>query len=238
MAPPSEYGVVRVAPETDRAVEADPHRSLTDELGAEELSVDAYRLADGRTVDLLPGHERVVVPLASTAPVTLDGRYSLDTGSVGRLAPDRPCTLGGGDATVLVVSAATTDADTTEPVVVDLDAVEYVTPSTSDVVTAHLTGPLGCTGMKVNARVLEPGQHVQRHVEGSQEELFVPFSAGAAIVVGDDRIATPPGTAVRVAADAPRSARNDGEMATRWLMFGAPPTGGPTEWDPGAKVLE
>ena len=237
MTPQSDYGVARVAVHEDGTVPANVHRSLTEALGAEKLAVDAYRLADGRTVDLLPGCERVVLPLAGSTPVSLDGRFTIEPGSVGRLAPDRPCTLGG-DATVLVVSVRTADADTTEPVIVDLDAVDYVTPTTSTVETAFLTGTLGCTGMKVNARVLEPGQWVPRHVEGSQEELFVPLSTGAAMSVGDERFETPPGTAVRVAPDSPRSARNDGETDARWLMFGAPPTGGPTEWDPGARVVE
>lgn len=233
------YGVATMEPDDVSSATARSHRSLSTALGAEEIDVDVYRLTAGETVDLLPGRERVVVPLLGTAPVVLDGRYTLAHGTIGRLAPDRPCTIGGrGDVSVLVVSVATDDADTTEPVILDLGTVDYVTPSTSDVATAHLTRPLGCTGMKVNARLLESGQAVPTHVEGSQEELFVPLTDGATMSVDDEQVSTPRGTIVRVGHDVPRSARNDGETDGQWLMFGAPPTGGPADWDPGARVVE
>lgn len=213
-------------------------RSLSRALGAEQLTVVALTFTDGRMVDLLPGPERVVVQIIGTDSVALDGRYTLTAGSIARLAPDRPFTIGGGDAVVLVVSAATDVADTTEPTILDLDTVEYVTPSTSDVVTTHLTKSLGCTGMTVNARILEPDQSVPTHVEGTQEELFVPFSESATITIGDERISTPRCTAVRAGPDTPRSARNGGTTEARWLVFGAPSTGGPTEWGSGASVVE
>jgi len=36
----------------------------------------------------------------------------------------------------------------------------------------------------------------------------------------------------------PRSARHDGPDTATWLMFGAPPSGGPTDWAPGATILQ
>lgn len=56
--------------------------------------------------------------------------------------------------------------------------------------------------------------------------------------IADTTDETPPGTVVRVAPTVPRSALNNGETDAVWVMFGAPPTGGPDEWDPGAEILE
>lgn len=238
MATSAGFGLASLDAEDGAAASSDVLVSLTEELGCTELRVDGYRLTERNATDLRPGRERVVVPLDGAGPVLLDGRYEIPTGGIGRLAPDRPCTLGAaGDVDALVVSA-TADADATEPRILDVETAEYVMPSTSDVVTAHLTVPLGCTGMKVNARVLEPGQAVPPHTEGRQEELFVPLDESASMRVGDDRLSTPTGTVVRVAPDTVRSACNGGSTDARWLMFGAPPTGGPSEWDPGAAIVE
>lgn len=238
MATSAGFGLASLGADDGAAASSDVLVSLTDELGCTELRVDGYRLTAGDAADLRPGRERVIVPLDGAGPVLLDGRYQIPTGGIGRLAPDRPCTIGAaGDVDALVVSAPA-DADATEPTILDLEAAEYVVPSTSDIVTAHLTAPLGCTGMKVNARVLEPGQEVPPHTEGRQEELFVPLDGAASMRVSDDRLATPIGTVVRVAPETVRSACNEGSTDTRWLMFGAPPTGGPSEWDPGATIVE
>jgi hypothetical protein len=103
---------------------------------------------------------------------------------------------------------------------------------------APLTDTLGCTGLKANARVLGPDQAVPYHTEGSQEELFVPIAGPGAVRVAGETVPATPGTVVRVAPATPRSALTDGDARSRWVMFGAPPTGGPEEWDPGAVILE
>lgn len=92
--------------------------------------------------------------------------------------------------------------------------------------------------MKVNARLLEPGDVVPYHTEGDQEELFVPVSGPAAMRIADTTYETPPGTVTRVAPTVPRSALNNGDSDALWVMVGAPPTGGPDEWDPGAEILD
>lgn len=206
--------------------------SLTAALGCTDLRVAAVRLPAGESLRLPPGDERVIVPLATTpAPGATQRR-------IGRAPPSEPVTVDADtDLAVLVLFAP---ADRGDGAVrwLDLAAAEYAVPSTSDIATAHLTGPLGCTGLKANARRLEPGQAVPLHTEGTQEELFVPLDEGGSMQLGNETVATPPGSIVRVAPDTPRSARDDGPAATVWLMFGAPPTGGPTDWDPGATVLE
>lgn len=212
--------------------------SLTDRLGCTEMAIDVYRLADRGAVDLAPERERIVVPLGD-GRVTFDGRFGFPSVGIGRVPPGRPCTIvADGRATVLVVSVATAAGDGGEPTILDVDAVEFVVPSTSDVETAFLTSALGCTGLKANVRRLDPGQVVPYHTEGTQEEVFVPLDDDATMRIDDEWIDTPRGTVVRVAPETPRSAVNDGEAPARWLMFGAPPTGGPTDWDPGATVVE
>lgn len=85
---------------------------------------------------------------------------------------------------------------------------------------------------------LGPDQAVPYHTEGSQEELFVPIAGPGAVRVAGETVTATPGTVVRVAPATPRSALTDGDARSRWVMFGAPPTGGPEEWDPGAVILE
>lgn len=92
--------------------------------------------------------------------------------------------------------------------------------------------------MKANVRRLDPGQAVPYHTEGSQEELFVPLDGAGRLLVAGETHEVEPGSVGRVAPDVPRSAVNSGSLAVHWLMVGAPPTGGPDEWDPGAEILE
>jgi quercetin dioxygenase-like cupin family protein len=212
--------------------------TLTAALGATETQVDAVRLGVDDAVRLPVDPEQLLVVLAGAITVTgVDpavahpGLALVPAGGAGQLET--------ADAATVLVVRATADADPdAAPCAVDLDAVPFEVPSTSDVATAFLTGPLGCAGMKVNARRLEPGQAVPYHTEGDQEELFVPVVGPASMRIDDASFATPPGTVARVAPDVPRSAVNDGDTETLWVMVGAPPTGGPTDWDPGAEILE
>lgn len=212
--------------------------SLTGPLGATETDVDVVRLGEDATVDLAVEPEQLLVPL--------DGSVALDD-----LSPEaghRSVALvpGGvasrlrskGPATVLVVSVPTEADPDTASVVIDLETARFTVPETSDVATAFLTGPLRSVGMKVNARRLEPGQAVPYHTEGTQEELFVPVEGPASLRVDDGTYPLPVGSVARVAPEVPRSAVNDGDADALWVMVGAPPTGGPTDWDPGAETLE
>lgn len=121
---------------------------------------------------------------------------------------------------------------------VSFEECDFVEPSTSTVRTARLTALLDCTGTKVNARILDPGEHVPYHTEGTQEELFVPVRGPATMRIDGETFDTPVGTVTRVAPEIPRSAINDSNEESLWVMVGAPPTGGPGEWDPGAEILE
>ena len=237
MADGTGYGVASVAP-VDTQWESTEHAPLTDTLGCTETRVDAYHLAAADPVDLPRDREQVVVSLGRTASPTLDGSPVPPCGA-GRVPSGRRCALDTDRAvTVFVVSVPGSAGDGSDPTTLDLAAVEYPVPSTSDVPTARLTAPLGCTGLKANARVLGPDQAVPYHTEGSQEELFVPIAGPGAVRVAGETVPATPGTVVRVAPATPRSALTDGDARSRWVMFGAPPTGGPEEWDPGAVILE
>lgn len=213
--------------------------SLTEPLGAVETGVDAFRIIAGGELPLPAALERLLVPLDATAPVSLGSSTAIEPRGLALVPAGVEVTVVPVAATTLLVVGAPADpAPDASPTVVDLRAVAYEVPATSDVVTAFLTGPLGAEGMKVNARRLEPDQAVPYHTEGDQEELFVPVRGPAAMHIAGEYHPTPPGTVVRVAPDVPRSAVNDGDAQAEWVMVGAPPTGGPTDWDPGAEVLD
>lgn len=235
----SGYAVVRLddLPWT-RHHEAVAWASLTEPLGATETAVDAVRFDGQAAVELAAEPEQLVVPLAGSITVgsTADdvdhpGLAAVPAGVVGPLRTDGP-------TTALVVSAPAEAEPDAAVTVVDLRSAAFVVPETSDIATAFLTAPLGLRGMKANARRLEPGQVVPYHTEGEQEELFVPVEGPASLRVEDATRALSVGSVARVAPPVPRSAVNDGPDDALWVMVGAPPTGEPTGWDPGAEILE
>jgi quercetin dioxygenase-like cupin family protein len=213
--------------------------TLTESLGCRHTTVDGLRLHGDEPVALSSGREQVCVPVDATQPLELNEGITVPPDGVGRI----PAGVTGsvrcaGAASVVVVGAPASETPDAAAVAVSLDDREFALPSTSDIATARLTDPLGCRGLKLNARRLDPGDVVPYHTEGDQEELFVPVSGPAAMRIADDSFETPPGTVARVAPAVPRSAINDGDTDAVWVMFGAPPTGGPDEWDPGAEILE
>ncbi len=221
------------------AAGAEDRCSVTATLGCTEVGVDAHRLAAGETAGLPTREEVLCVPVEGSEPLVLDSSVAVPPAGVGRAPAGRECSVRcEGVATVVVVRAPAEPDPGSVPTAVDVESSEFATPPTSDVATAHLTEALGCTGTKVNARLLEPGQAVPYHTEGDQEELFVPVRGPAAMRIAGERRRTPPGTVTRVAPSVPRSAVNDGDTDALWIMVGAPPTGGPTGWDPGAEILE
>ena len=212
--------------------------TFTTRLGCQHTTVAGYRLRDGDSVELSAEEEQVCVPIGGSESLTLGETVTVPPDGVGRI----PAGVTGpvrsdGAVSLFVVGAAASPTPDALPEAISLGDRSFTLPSTSDIATARLTEVLGCHGMKVNARVLEPGDVVPYHTEGDQEELFVPVSGPASMRIADTTYETPPGTVVRVAPEVPRSALNDGTTDAVWVMFGAPPTGGPDEWDPGAEIL-
>lgn len=219
----------------DRSVD---RTSYTEALGCSDTIVDVYRCPAGRTVTLPVEPEQACLPIDASRPVSVDGDR-IPTPGVGYVPPETERSLQCDTPTVVAVVGATTDSPATgDTVTVGLDECEFTTPSTSSVETARLTARLGCRGMKINARRLDPGDHVPYHTEGDQEELFVPVRGPATMRIDETTVETPVGTLARVAPPVPRSAVNGGDAEALWVMIGAPPTGGPGEWDPGATILE
>ncbi|WP_255194056.1 cupin domain-containing protein [Natronobeatus ordinarius] len=214
------------------------HRSFTDELGCSTTTVDGYRVPAGGTVPLSGAPEQLCLPIDADGPISLEG-VDVPPSGVARLPAGVEGTLScSGPTAVVVIGAPVESTAADDPIAVDLEACDYAPPSTSSIETARLTARLGCAGVKVNARLLDPGDHVPYHTEGEQEELFVPVRGPATMRIDDDSFETPVGTITRVAPPVPRSAVNDGDREACWVMIGAPPTGGPSEWDPGAEILE
>lgn len=215
------------------------HRSFTEVLGCTDTTVEGYRLGTETALTLDADLEHLCVPIDAAGPLTLQPGSAVPPGGLARIPAGVTATIDASAGTAIVVIGAPAEPrPRAAPVAIDLDATEFVVPSTSAIETARLTAPLGARAMKVNARRLHPGEHVPYHTEGEQEELFVPVRGPAAMRVDGQAVDTPVGTVTRVAPPVPRSARNDGDDDACWVMVGAPPTGAPDEWDPGAEILE
>lgn len=208
--------------------------SWTDDLGARHTDIEAFRI-DGGEISIPGDGEHLVIPL----------RGELRRGNGRRVSPGELLFAATRETLDLranrptdgfVIGAAAGEGEGV--VQLSLEECPFEVPATSDIATAWLTEALGCAGMKVNARRLDPGQRVPYHTEGDQEELFIPVAGPAAMRLDDHVLATPVGTVARVAPTVPRSADNPGEEPAVWIMVGAPPTGGPREWDPGSEILE
>ena len=212
--------------------------TLTATLGCTHTTVESMQVTPQDPLDLDPVDDQLVVPIEAAESLQLDDAVTIPSSGVGFVPAGVSARLDSVVATTVVVVGAASESVGAGPAVVDLSDHPFPEPSTSDVGTAHLTDPLGCTGMKVNARILHPAQHVPYHTEGTQEELFVPVQGPASMLIAGEAIDTPVGTVTRVAPAVPRSALNPGETDAIWVMVGAPPTGGPDDWDPGATILE
>lgn len=243
----SEYALTSIEdvewPDVDQPLK---HLSLTDSLGCSDNRVSVYRLTESgsdrkremTSLTLSSSREHLVVPVGDSGELSLEDS-TVGPNSIAFVPVRTSCTIDFVDnTTAFVISATATAEHDKECTVLSIPDLEYTVPETSAIATARLTRRLGCRGMKVNARVLESGQEVPYHTEGDQEELFVPLTSSTSMRIDDGEHQTPPGTVVRVAPNTPRSAHNDGESDSYWVMVGAPPTGGPNEWDPGATILE
>ena len=215
------------------------HVSLTERLGCTDTHVAYYRLpADGR-VALASDRETLCLPLDAAGELVSGETRAIPTLGVARIPAGVECDVRSAAGTsLLVVSAPSESSSGASPVVVDVDELTFTEPTTSDILIARLTAPLGCLGMKVNVRLLRPGDAVPYHTEGSQEELFVPLDGPGVLRVAGRTYGLEAGDVARVAPEVPRGAVNAADEAVRWLMVGAPPTGGADDWDPGAEILE
>lgn len=213
--------------------------SFTSALGCTATTVDGYRLPSNGVLTLSATPEQICIPVDTSGSLHVSDSIAIPPHGVGRIPAGIECLIRCETATALfVISAPAEAADESVPTAVALDECDFAVPSTSDIATARLTASLGCAGLKINARLLEAGQWVPYHTEGKQEELFLPIDGPATMRLASESYETPVGTVTRVAPNVPRSAVNDGDTNALWLMIGAPPTGGPTQWDPGAKILE
>lgn len=119
--------------------------------------------------------------------------------------------------------------------IVDPEAVPQESFTTCEVSHRKLTAALGCTELRVNQVLLDPGEVTTPHAHDGQEELFVAVTDGRISIEGET-YDVPAGGVVRVAPEPIRSLRNDTEDARQvWLAVGAPPVG--TIEDFGAYVL-
>ena len=99
-----------------------------------------------------------------------------------------------------------------------------------------LTPTLGCTEMRLNQVVVEPGEVTTPHTHEGQEEVFVAMTDGQIGIEGDVHDVAEGGI-VRVHADTTRNLLNLTEDETHvWLAIGAPPVG--TIDDFGAYVVD
>lgn len=106
---------------------------------------------------------------------------------------------------------------------------------TCDVSVRKLTERLGCTEMRVNQVIVEPGDVITPHAHEGQEEVFVALTDGQIAIEGTVHD-VPAGGVVRVAPEVVRNLLNERETGTHvWLALGAPPVG--TVEDFGAYVV-
>lgn len=119
--------------------------------------------------------------------------------------------------------------------IVDPDEVVPDQFNTCETSVRKLTEPLGCTELRVNQVIVEPGEVTTPHTHEGQEELFVALTGGQ-IAIDEEVHDVPQGSLVRVHPDTVRNLLNRSENTHVWLAVGAPPVG--TVDDFGAYVLE
>jgi len=212
---------------------------VSDELGCSHTRVDYYHLKNGESTTLPYRPESICIPLNGAGMLTTNQPYPMAKNSIAYVPPDTDCQLrSDAPTTWVVVSADPNGVEDGSLTSLYLDQIEFQTPETSPVDTAHLTSPLGCQGMKVNLRQLQPNQRIPYHTEGDQEELFLPLDGAGEIRIDGSTYHLDSGDIARVHPDIPRGALNHGDEPRIWFMVGAPPTGDPRGWDPGAEYAE
>ena len=93
---------------------------------------------------------------------------------------------------------------------------------------------LGVTSFGLNVVEVEPGGTLTEHDElaRGQEEVFIFLSGMSTLVIDGQEIPAPAGTYARVAPEAKRWARNEGDTVAEVLIVSAPTTSGyePLDW--------
>lgn len=98
-----------------------------------------------------------------------------------------------------------------------------------------LTEPLGCSEIRLNLVIIDPGEVTTPHTHDGQEEVFVALTDGQIAIEGSVHD-VPAGGIVRVHPETVRNLLNETDDEThRWLAIGAPPVG--TVDDFGSYVL-
>lgn len=106
---------------------------------------------------------------------------------------------------------------------------------TSETAVRKLTERLGCTEMRVNQVLVDPGEVTTPHTHESQEEVFTAMTAGQIAIEGEVHD-VPAGAIVRVHSDTVRNLCNHTDERHVWLAFGAPPVGSVEDF--GSYVVE
>ncbi len=93
---------------------------------------------------------------------------------------------------------------------------------------------LGVSSFGMNIVEVEPGGNLTEHdeLERDQEEVFVFLSGDSTLVIDGQEIPAPAGTYARIAPEAKRTARNEGDTVAEVLIISAPTTSGyePMDW--------
>jgi quercetin dioxygenase-like cupin family protein len=118
--------------------------------------------------------------------------------------------------------------------IVDPDDVPTERFQTCETAVRKLTEPLGCTELRLNQVIVEPGEVTTPHTHEGQEEVFVATSGGQISLAGE--VHDVPAGGVRVAPETVRYLCNHTDETHVWLAVGAPPVG--TVDDFGAYVVE
>ena len=108
--------------------------------------------------------------------------------------------------------------------VVDPTTVPTEAFQTCETAVRKLTARLGCTELRVNQVLLEPGEVTTPHTHEGQEEVFTAVTDGQIAIEGDVHD-VPAGAVVRVHPDTVRNLCNHTDDRHVWLAFGAPPVG-------------
>ena len=108
--------------------------------------------------------------------------------------------------------------------VVDPEEVSTEPFRTCETVARKLTEPLGCTELRVNQVLVDPGEVTTPHTHEGQEEVFVATTGGQIAIDGEVH-EVPAGGVVRVAPETVRNLCNHTDERHVWLAFGAPPVG-------------
>lgn len=219
------------------------HISLTERLGCKDTTVEAYHINPNEDISLPTSPEILGIPLDVSSQVTVDATYSVSQYGI-MYVPAGMTSKVTNDAenTWLVVTTETNSTPEVVPKVITADDVEFVEAESENKSSApkisRLTARLNSQGMKVNFWRLEPGENISYHQEGTQEELYIPLDGSGTMRIDGSEYRLEPGSVARISPEISRSPVNDDDETRLWLMIGAPPTGGPYEWDPGAKIVE